>query len=400
MSPAARRCVFVTGGTGAVGSALVPLLLGQGCQVRLLVRADDDAAAVARREGLFSFWGWAADRPERRLLSVVRGDATAPLFALGEAGYGDLVASTTDIVHCAASVRMNLAIDEARRSAVGSALEVLALARRIADQGRLGKVECVSTVGVGGLSRAPIPEAWVDPAGPFHNTYEQSKAEAEVLIRQAIEVEGLPITVHRPSMVVGSSRDGAVIRYQIFYYICEFLSGRRTRGWYPRLSGASLDIIPVDRVAEAIVGSLADPATVGRIFHLCAGPGRELLLDDLRSEVRRRFAEHGHAIPSAATLPRSVFSLLMRLAAGTAPPEHRRAIATLPIYLDYLASRQVFCNQGYAAWLAGRGQALHEPHGLLPTLLGRYLASQPTPAPVRQVATPPAWPASNPGVGR
>jgi thioester reductase-like protein len=368
------RCIFVTGATGAVGSALVPLLVDPDSEVRLLVRADSDAAATERLEVLFRHWQWAEDRPERRRVSVVRGDATAPRFGLDEAGYAAVVASTTHIVHCAASVRMNLPIEEARRSAVGSAREVLELARRIAAQGRLGKVECVSTVGVGGRRQAPIAETWVDPAGPFHNTYEQSKAEAEVLFRHAIEVEGLPLTVHRPSMVVGSSNDGGIIRFQIFYYICEFLSGRRTQGWYPRLTGASLDIIPVDRVAEAIAASLADPSTAGRIFHLCAGPGRELQLDDLRAGVRRLFASHGLAIPAATTLPRRLFALLMRVAAFTAPPADRRAIATLPIYLDYLAGRQVFTNHAYALWLRARGQDLHDPQRLLATILGRYLA--------------------------
>ncbi|MBI5939171.1 MAG: SDR family oxidoreductase [Caulobacterales bacterium] len=366
--------MLVTGATGAVGSALVPLLADAASEVRLLVRSDNAAAAETRLEGLFRSWGWDADRSERRRVSVVHGDAAAPHFALDEAAYAALAAATTDIVHCAASVRMNLPIEEARRSAVGSAREVLELARRVATQGRLGKVECVSTVGVGGRRRAPIAETWVDPTGPFHNTYEQSKAEAEVLFRHAIEVEGLPLTVHRPSMVVGSSSDGGIIHFQIFYYICEFLSGRRTRGWYPRLTGASLDIIPVDRVAEAIAASLADPSTAGRIFHLCAGPGRELLLDDLQAGVRRLFASRGLAIPAAATLPRSIFALLMRLAAFTAPPADRRAIATLPIYLDYLAGRQVFTNHAYATWLRTRGQDLHDPKRLLAIILGRYLA--------------------------
>ena len=44
---------FLTGGTGAVGSAIVPVLLAEpDTEVRLLLRADSDAALAQRLEDL------------------------------------------------------------------------------------------------------------------------------------------------------------------------------------------------------------------------------------------------------------------------------------------------------------------------------------------------------------
>ena len=120
-----------------------------------------------------------------------------------------------------------------------------------------------------------LPERWITESREYHNTYEQAKAEAEVLVARGV-AEGLPITVHRPSMVVGDSRTGDVMRFQIFYHLVEFLSGRRTFGFFPAFGATRLDIVPVDYVANAVVWSSGRQDTVGRILHLCAGPEESL----------------------------------------------------------------------------------------------------------------------------
>ena len=52
----------------------------------------------------------------------------------------------------------------------------------------------------------------------FHNTYEQAKAEAEEYLYPFMADERLPITIHRPSMVVGDSMTGKAISFQVFYH--------------------------------------------------------------------------------------------------------------------------------------------------------------------------------------
>jgi len=52
---------FVTGATGAIGSALVPLLLADPeARVQLLLRAKSPHDLAERREELCRFWGIAA----------------------------------------------------------------------------------------------------------------------------------------------------------------------------------------------------------------------------------------------------------------------------------------------------------------------------------------------------
>lgn len=365
---------FLTGGTGAVGSAIVPLLLAEpDTEVRLLLRADSDTALAQRLEDLLRFWGWTDFHDKRVRIKAYRGDAALPNFSLHDAQYAELVSECTHVIHCAGTVRMNLSIEDARRSAVGSAQETVNFARQLAATGRLRKFEYVSTVGVAGKRPGALPEIWMDEPRAFHNTYEEAKAEAEEIVRSAIAGEGLPLTVHRPSMVIGDSRDGRIIHFQIFYFICEFLSGRKTLGLYPDFGEVRLDVIPVDWVAEAIVAASLDPQTAGEIFHLCSGPELAPRLEDLKASVRTAFKAHGLSVPPGIRLPRRGFAALARLAAGLAPVSQRKALATLPIYLDYLADRQGFDNAKYTAWLASRGMRLPRAEDYLPGMLDYYL---------------------------
>lgn len=368
---------FLTGGSGAIGSAIVPLILAEpDKEVRLLLRANSDAALAQRLDDLVRFWGWTDADDKRSRLKAARGDASLPRFGLSEPRYAELVAECSHVIHCAGTVRMNLSLEDARRSAVGSAQAVVDFARTLAAERRLCKLEYVSTVGVAGKRPGVLPEAWLDEPRAYHNTYEQAKAEAEEIVCSAITEEGMPATVHRPSMVIGDSRDGRIIHFQIFYFICEFLSGRKTLGLYPNLGKVCLDVIPVNWVAEAIVASSRDTGTSGGIFHLCSGVELAPRLRELKETVRSAFKAHGLNVPPGITMPCGWFAALARLATNLAPEQRRRALATLPIYLDYLADQQGFDTAHYTAWLASRGLTLPRAKDYLPRVLGRYIEAR------------------------
>jgi thioester reductase-like protein len=366
---------FVTGATGVVGSSLVQVLLGDPeVRVTLLIRAATADELAARLERLFAFWNVPRDDAATRSRVVaLAGDTTLPRFGLDDAEYGRLSARCTHVVHAAGLVRMNLPLQEARRSAVDSVANVVELARACAA---LRKVDVVSTVGVGGRLQQAIPERWLTEPRAFHNTYEQAKAEAEDFLREQVARTPLPLTVHRPSMVVGDSRSGRIISFQVFYFLCEFLSGRRTLGLYPAFGDARLDVIGCDLVADAIAAASNDPQTAGRVLHLCSGPRDAVRIGDLKAQVRQAFASRGLTVPADRVLPRHTYATLATWASRVAPARARKALATLPIYLDYLADSQAFDDTQFLAWLAARGRHRPAPAQYLPRVLDYYLGER------------------------
>jgi len=366
---------FVTGATGVIGSAIAGELLARpDNRLTLLVRARSDAELDARLGDLIRFWQRDPVATRERV-STLRGDTTLPDFGLAADAFERASRRCTHIVHCAAAVRMNLPLADARRSALGAAENVVRLAEACARHGALRKVEILSTVGVGGRLPGRLPERFVAEPRAFHNTYEQSKAEAEDFIRERI-AGGLPATVHRPSMVVGDSHTGRTIGFQIFYHLVEFLTGTRTFGAFPPFGRTRLDIVPVDYVAAAVVWSSERQSTAGRVLHLCSGPEGSLPIGELQRRVRAQFAAAGAKLPPVVKLPSALFRVAAPLIGTFSPPAMRRAIATLPIFLDYLAEDQAFENAATRELLGGAGIALPSVDDYLSNVLGYYLASR------------------------
>lgn len=364
------KTVFLTGGTGVVGSALAPLFLNEpDTELWLLIRARDDAELATRVDSLFSYWG--ADLRSgtaRQRLRALRGDVSEDRLGLTTADYETLAGRATHIVHSAASVKMNMSEEEARRSSIVPTEAILALANRARVGGTLRKLDYVSTLGVAGRMSGLVPEAPLANQG-FHNTYESSKAEAERLVLAAI-ADGLPVTIHRPSMVVGDSRTGKAIRPQVFQFLAGFLAGGQTAGFVPRLTGVQLDTIPSDYVAAAIHWASGAPDAVGRILHLCTGPERAIGLMPLMVMAREVHKAKGESLPALKPLPLPLFRALMAVARGLSGEDGRRRLANLALFLDYAEDRQTFDNTGTARLLAEAGLPVPDPASYLPRILG------------------------------
>ncbi|MBK7326441.1 MAG: hypothetical protein IPI89_10065 [Propionivibrio sp.] len=98
-----------------------------------------------------------------------------------------------------------------------------------------------------------------------------------------------------------------------------------------------------------------------------------LPLVPLREKVRQAFAAAGRSLPPVINLPTGVFRALLTGISFFMPAETRRAIKTLPVFLDYLATEQTFANRQTQALLASTGLGVPEPSTYLDRVLSYYL---------------------------
>ena len=165
--------ILLTGATGLVGGELLPRLLRAAPRSRIhcLVRARDAEALERRRSTLLARAHVAPEAAAR--VRAVAGDTSAADLGLGDARAA-LAGRVRSVVHAAASTRFDLSLDEARRTNVEGTANVLAFAREAG-----ARLQHVSTAYVAGERSGVLRVRDADAPRAFHNTYEQSKWEAE-----------------------------------------------------------------------------------------------------------------------------------------------------------------------------------------------------------------------------
>jgi nucleoside-diphosphate-sugar epimerase len=299
--------VLLTGATGFVGKEILDRLLSRGRRVYTLVRAEDDDAAAGRL-------------PRRARLTAVAGDIERPGLGLAPR----VAADVTTVIHCAASVSFGLSLAESRRVNVDGTRNVLDFAERCPQ---LERLSYVSTAYVAGEPGGLFEEDDLDVGQRFRNPYEQSKFEAERMVRE--RGDGLPLQILRPSIVVGDSRTGRTTSFNVLYGPLKAFA----RGAIPAIPArrsSPVDIVPVDYVADRTV-QLAEDGPDGT-FHLVAGRNATTVgrLLELASE------QLGHTPPRV--LPPAAYRRLLH-------PWLRRKHAGLrrmEVYFPYFSMRVRF----------------------------------------------------------
>jgi len=257
--------LLLTGATGFLGMEVLARLLEGDEEVVALVRGRDDEEAGARLGTVLDGLGVAS--ADRSRVRAVAAELTEPGMALTDATADALAGEVTEIVHCAASVSFAQPLDEARAINVVGTRSVLELAQRIGERGALRRMVHVSTAYVAGRHRGRFAERDLYIGQEFRNTYEQTKAEAELLVDAA--AQELPIVTVRPSIIMGESDTGWTFAFNVLYWPLRAFD----RGLLPAIPtkpGNRVDVVPVDFVADAIVHLLREPSDVRGVVHATA----------------------------------------------------------------------------------------------------------------------------------
>jgi nucleoside-diphosphate-sugar epimerase len=208
---------------------------------------------------------------------------------LTAAEQAELARHTTHIIHGAATIRFDHPIGEARAINTGGTRNMVALARRCAGEGRLRRFVWIGTSSVSGRRGGRILEEELETGQEFFNSYEQSKCEAERILRDAMGE--LPITICRPSIIIGDSHTGRTSSFNVIYIPLRLLFlGLLTA--VPGKPETTLDLVPVDWVNDVITHLTAHPDAAGAVCHVTAGRERAALLGDLVGAAAAYFDLH------------------------------------------------------------------------------------------------------------
>ena len=255
--------IFITGATGLLGWNLAKeLLRDEDMMLYLLVRENEKGSAKQR---IFNLIKRDCDKNTKtgmvNRVKVIEGDITCQNLGIDKHELKELSCKIDKIYHCAALCEFAVPLEKIRKINVYGVKNVLDFASKC----NLKSFNHVSTVGVAGKSGGTFYEDSLDIGQAFNNTYEQSKFEAEKLLKNYSN--DFPIVIFRPAIIVGHSFTGEVNEFQMFYQLLHFLS-LELLDEIPINKSMVYNITPVDYVAKAIAIISSNSKNTGKTYQL------------------------------------------------------------------------------------------------------------------------------------
>ncbi|MFL5426203.1 MAG: SDR family oxidoreductase [Myxococcales bacterium] len=285
---------------------------------------------------------------------VLVGDISSLHLGLSTEEYREAVETVTDVLHAAEWSFLGATLEEMRRVNVEGTRSALDFA---ADCRKLRRFTHFSTVYVSGDREGVVAEDELDCGQAFRNSYEQTKFEAEGVVRSAMTT--IPCTVLRPSIIVGDTKTGEIDRFEGPYVVAILLvtSPLQVAVPLPGNGVAPLNVVPIDYVVAAAAHIHGDERAVGRTFHLAdPNPSSSRRIYELIAE------RQGRKLPRLSLGYRVADAILRLPGLEKLTREQRTAIA----YVNHLS---FFSTRGVLEILDGTGIRCPPIEGYLDTLI-------------------------------
>jgi len=253
---------FVTGASGLLGSRVIAEMLADPRVERVY--------ALSR-----------SPRPSSARVVHLVGDLRCDGLGLPRETRERLAREVTTVIHSAADTSFSQTLEAARATNTEGTRRTLELT---ADWARVERWTYVSTAFVAGLRTGRISESDA-PASEWANAYEQSKAEAEALVRGARH----DWCIARSSTVVCDDLHGGITQLNAVHRALRLYFGGLA-AMLPGATDSTVDVVTTEFAARGIARIALSGDTALRAFHLCAGDGA-MPLQDLLDISHEAFAQ-------------------------------------------------------------------------------------------------------------
>ncbi len=337
-----KRTVLVTGYPGFIGKRLVRTLLTSEPNSTFYLLVQEKFVEDAKR------YVKAVRKKNTGKVHLLTGDIADMHLGLAADELKKLTRDLTDIYHLAAISYLGVPDDLMWQVNVQGTVNLLELAE---EARKLRRFNHVSTAFVSGDREGVITEEELDCGQGFRNLYERTKYEAEKKVRAAMG--RLPITVYRPSIVVGDSKTGEIGRFDGPYYLGILLvsSPLSVPLPLPGDGGAPMNMIPVDYAVDAILQLSQQPEAEGLTFHIV--DPNPMSARSAYQLIARCAGLQANKISLATGLPRSLLSGLTKLFLSVPGLEK---ISRAPRQaIDYVSSMAIYNSTNTMRQLKGSG---------------------------------------------
>jgi long-chain acyl-CoA synthetase len=321
--------ILITGATGHLGWHTLDRLLGQDSSLEAcaLVRDPERWSALAAR----------LRRERSARVTPVSGELRSPALGLSAEARTCVTRATTAVIHLAADTTFSRPLPVARAINTDGTRHALELA---GDCRSLERFVYVSTAFVAGRMTGNVPERDNGSAAGWVNAYEQSKYEAEALVRES----GLPWLILRPSTVVCDDQDGSVGQFNVVHRALRMYH-YGLAAMMPGSPESPVDVVTSEYVSDAIARLALHSDIAGRTVHLCAG-ARALPLGELLDVTYDVWAAapgwKRRSIERPALADAQTYRLFENAVEETGDPMLRRVIHSLSHFVPHLALEKRF----------------------------------------------------------
>ena len=339
--------ILITGGLGMIGREISSLLMQKTkTDIYLLIHEQGSSSA---RENILSLLSLPINKEFRDRLKIVKGDVTKPKLGMEKAEYQDVVANITHIIHAAASTRFDLSIEEARKINVSGTKNVALLAKECSHIRQFG---FLSTAYISGKRTGEIKEKELEHTTGFVNTYEQSKYEAEILLKDFSK--DFPISIYRLSTVFGDSKTGKVSHFIAPHQAVRMMY-LGLASMLPGTSDYSVDLISSDYTAGAILDLYWKNFKPNQTFHITHG-NKSFTLKEIVDESYTQLAVADpewslRNYPKPAIVSGEAFDLFMNSATAANNPILQKTLNALNHFAHQLLYPKMFDRSNLIAVL-------------------------------------------------